>query len=129
MQMSAIDVVGNDKTTPWATLRRHARIESEMQGSQKHASNLSVLKAFPPHIIGLLIVQIAVVNGILVIGSIYLGKALDARMNTGVLFTVVLAVISLQLALFITYKLAMRAVAKVNRADARLKEIEPPIHT
>lgn len=110
-------------------VKSHVRIATSMQTPEKHSSNLSVLKAFPPHIIGLLIVQIAVVNGILVLGSIYLGKALDARMNTGVLFTVVFAVISLQLALFITYKLAMRAVAKVNKADVRLNETEPPIHT
>ena len=99
-----------------------------MQSSSERPSTQSVLKAFPPHIIGLLIVQIAVVNGALIIGSISLGKFLDARMNAGLLFTVILAVASLQLALFITYKLAMRAVAKVNKADLRLKETEPPIH-
>lgn len=110
-----------------ATRFRHAKIEMAMQTSEKPLPKPSVLRAFPPHIIGLLIVQIAVVNGVLVVGSIYLAKFLDARMNTGVLFTVVLAVVSLQLALFITYKLAMRTVAKVNKADLRLQETEPPV--
>jgi hypothetical protein len=98
-----------------------------MQSGRKQMQNKTFLQMFPPRILVLLLLQIAIVNGVLVVGSIYIGKFLDAHMNTQLVFTVVLAVVSLQFALFLTYKLGMRAVAKLNQADARAEEAEPPV--
>lgn len=71
-----------------------------------------------------MLVQIAIVNGVLIVGSVYLGKFLDAQMNTRLLFTVVFAVASLQFAFFLAYKLGMRAVAKTERLDPQPRASE-----
>lgn len=97
----------------------------EMQSqSQKPSSPITFRKAFPPSIIGPMLFQILVIVGGLVVGAVYLGKFLDARFNTGPWLTVVLFLIASFIAVPITYRLGMRAIAKISSTEPPPKEAE-----
>jgi F0F1-type ATP synthase assembly protein I len=85
--------------------------------SQKPSSPITFRKAFPPSIIGLMFVQIAVIVGGLIVGAVYLGKFLDARFATRPWLTVVSFLIATFVALPVTYSLGMKAINKVNQAE------------
>jgi|GEM_PF-5360468 len=74
--------------------------------------------SFPARAIAPLIIKVALVNGLVVVGSILLGRFLDTAFHTRVTFFVILAVVSLQLALYITYKLGMSTATRLEQADA-----------
>lgn len=74
------------------------------------------IKAFPPHIIGVMVVQIAVINGILMIGGAFLGMMLDRQFGTRPLLTVALPLLGALASVAVAYLLAKRAVAKSRQA-------------
>ena len=92
--------------------------------SQKPSSPITFRKAFPPGVIGLMFLQIAVVVGGLIAGAVYLGKYLDALWGLRPWLTVVLFLIASIIALPITYRLGNRAIAKIDKAELELKEKE-----
>jgi F0F1-type ATP synthase assembly protein I len=74
------------------------------------------LKAFPPQIIGVMVVQIALLNGLLMIGGAFLGMALDRQFGTRPLLTVLLPLLGALASVFLAYLLAKRAVMKSRKA-------------
>ncbi len=81
-------------------------------------------RAFPPQIIGLMAIQIALVNGALMLGGTFLGLALDRQMGTTPLWTLILPLASAIAALLITYRLAMLAVKRSRRAYLQWAETQ-----
>ena len=82
------------------------------------------VKAFPPSVIGLMMVQIALVIGPLTVGAIFLGRYLDAQWNTRPWIMVGLLTLSSILSTFIVYRLGQRAVDKSQDAFLKWKEQE-----
>ncbi|HQX75586.1 MAG TPA: AtpZ/AtpI family protein [Thermoflexales bacterium] len=87
-------------------------------------------KAFPPSVVAMMMMQILLVVGGVIIGAIVLGLALDARFGTRPLLTLGLGVISLPVAVFLTYWLAMRSAKKsrqayLNWVDETARESQP----
>lgn len=75
-----------------------------------------LLKAFPPDLIGMMMLQVALVILGLCAAAIYMGRILDARFNIGPWASVILLMLAAVLALVIIYKLGLRTVAKAERA-------------
>jgi F0F1-type ATP synthase assembly protein I len=73
-------------------------------------------RALPPGVIAAMLLQIAVIVGAVMIGSVLLGLAIDARAGTRPLFTLVLGLLSLPLSAWLTYRIALRAIAKARAA-------------
>ena len=82
------------------------------------------VKAFPPRIIGFMVVQIALVNGALMLGGVFLGLALDRQMSTPPLWTLVLPIVGAIAALLITYRLAMITVKRSRQSYLRWAETQ-----
>jgi F0F1-type ATP synthase assembly protein I len=82
------------------------------------------VKAFPPRIIGFMVVQIALVNGALMLGGVFLGLALDRQMSTSPLWTLVLPIVGAIAALLITYRLAMITVKLSRRSYLQWAETQ-----
>jgi|YNPMSStandDraft_1061717.scaffolds.fasta_scaffold70346_2 F0F1-type ATP synthase assembly protein I len=82
------------------------------------------VKAFPPQIIGFMAVQIALVNGALMLGGAFLGLALDRQMGTSPLWTLVLPLAGAVVSLLVTYRLAMLAVKRSRRAYLQWAETQ-----
>ena len=77
------------------------------------------LKAFPPEIIGVMMLQVAAVLLGLCGAAIYVGRILDAQWNTRPWISVGLLVFAAVLALAIIYKLSLRTVEKTQKAYTR----------
>jgi F0F1-type ATP synthase assembly protein I len=63
-----------------------------------------------------MVFQVALIVGCLMIGSVVLGLAADAHFGTRPLFTLLLALLSLPLSIWLTYRIAMKTVARARRA-------------
>jgi F0F1-type ATP synthase assembly protein I len=97
-------------------------LRNEMQSqSQKPSSTITFRTAFPPSIIILMLVQIALIVGSLVTGAVYLGRFLDGLWATKPWLSVVLFLIATFISLPIIYRVGMRAIAKMEKADVALK--------
>lgn len=72
-------------------------------------------KALPAKVVGVLIFQVAFLVGFLIFGSVVLGIAADRALGTRPLLTLGLGIISLPAAVWLTYRLAMRASANARR--------------
>lgn len=85
-------------------------------------------KAFPPSLVAVMMMQILLVVGGVILGAVVLGLALDARLGTRPLLTLGLGVISLPVAVFLTYWLAMRSAKKSRQAYLKWvdEEKRPP---
>jgi len=84
--------------------------------SRKDSPIVILARALPPAVVGAMVIQIAVVIGAVVIGSVVLGLLIDTRAGTRPLFTLSLGLLSLPLSAWLTYRIAMRAVAKARIA-------------
>ncbi len=85
--------------------------------SRKHESSLVIfVKAFPPHLVGIMVVEIALINGLLMIGGVFLGMALDRTFGTRPLLTIALPMIGAVLSVFVAYALAKVTVNKSRKA-------------
>ena len=74
-------------------------------------------RALPMQVIGFMVVQVAVAVIVTVGGSVALGLFIDTRVtNTKPLFTLLLSLIGAILSVYLTYRLAMRAVPKARKA-------------
>ena len=71
---------------------------------------------FSPKIMSMMMLQIVFIVGPLVLGSVLLGKFMDAQLNTSPWLKVFFAVGSSVLACVIAYRIGMSAVAKVDQA-------------
>lgn len=63
-----------------------------------------------------MILQVAVIDGGLVIGSLVLGLFADKQLGTKPLFTLLFALISLFVSVWLTYRVALRTSAKAQKA-------------
>lgn len=87
-----------------------------MHSPRRESPFVIFLKAFPPHVIGGMVAQIAVINGALMIGAVFLGIALDRQFDTRPLLTLALPIGSALASVFVTYRMAMRTVAQSRKA-------------
>ena len=83
--------------------------------SQKPSSPITFRKAFPPRIMGLMMLQIAVIVGGLIVGAVFIGMFLDVRFDTKPWLTVVFFLVASFIAVPVTYRLGMRTIAKVKK--------------
>ncbi len=74
---------------------------------RKESPIVIFIKAFPPRIIGAMVVQIALVNGVLMIGSVVLGMYLDQLLSTRPLLTIALPLVAAVLSLVVAWRLAL----------------------
>ncbi len=74
-------------------------------------------RALPLQVIGSMVLQVGLAVGVLVMGSVMLGVFIDTRItNTRPLFTLLLSLLGAVLSVYVTYKLAMRAVPRARKA-------------
>ncbi|MCS7060461.1 MAG: AtpZ/AtpI family protein [Anaerolineae bacterium] len=91
-------------------------------GNDRESPIALLIRALPPAIVGAMVVQIAFVVGGLVLGSILLGLFIDSQLSTRPLFTLGLGIVSLPLSVWLTYRIALRAIAKARAAyEAHLR--------
>ena len=83
--------------------------------SQKPSSPITFREAFPPRIMGLMMLQIAVIVGGLIVGAVFIGMFLDVRFDTKPWLTVVFFLVASFIAVPVTYRLGMRTIAKVKK--------------
>ena len=67
--------------------------------------------------------QIGCVVPIIILGSVLLGLWLDKTLNTGKVITLIMVLGSLPVSIFLTFRLAMRAVKEINQS------MQPPAST
>jgi xanthine/uracil permease len=94
-----------------------------------------LLKAFPPNVIGMMMLQVALVIFGLCVAAIYVGRQLDAQWNTAPWASVGLLVLAALLSLVIIYRLGLRTVKKAEIAYAKWQaetqqttNTQPPTH-
>ncbi len=87
-----------------------------MHSPKRESPFVIFLRAFPPHIIGVMAVQIALINGALMIGGVFLGILLDRQFDTRPLLTLALPIFGAILSVFLTYRMAMRTVKQSRQA-------------
>src|SRR5665811_2203348 len=85
-------------------------------GSRKESPLAILTHALPPAVVGAMILQIAVIVGGLVIGSLALGLFADKQFGTRPLFTLLFALISLFVSVWLTYRIAVRTTTKAQKA-------------
>lgn len=90
--------------------------EPHMQSRKRESSLVIFIKAFPPHIIGIMVAQIALINGALMIGGAFLGMALDRALGTRPLFTLTLPLAGAVLSVFVAYALAKLTAKRSRKA-------------
>lgn len=67
--------------------------------------------------------QIGCVVPVIILGSVLLGLWLDKTFNTGKVITLIMVLGSLPVSIFLTFRLAMRAVKEINQS------MQPPTST
>jgi F0F1-type ATP synthase assembly protein I len=72
--------------------------------------------AFPPSVIGVMVVQVAAINGLLILGGVLLGLFLDRQFGTRPALTLTLGIGGAIAAGVLTYLAAMRTVKKAREA-------------
>ncbi len=87
-----------------------------MHSPKRESPFIIFLKAFPPQIIAAMAVQIALINGALMIGGVFLGVMLDRQFDTRPLLTLSLPILGAILSVFVTYRMAMRTVKRSRQA-------------
>jgi F0F1-type ATP synthase assembly protein I len=60
--------------------------------------------------------QIGCVVPVIILGSVLLGLFLDKTFETGKLITLILVLASLPVSIYLTFRLAMRAVTEINKS-------------
>jgi hypothetical protein len=98
-----------------------------MQSRKRESSLVIFIKAFPPHLVGIMVVQIAVINGVLMIGGAFLGMALDRALGTRPLLTLVLPLAGAVLSVFVAYALGKATVKKSRKAYLNWVEEGEPV--
>lgn len=69
--------------------------------------------------------QVGCATLIIVFAAVFIGIGLDKLLSTKPVFTILLTLGSAPLALFLTYKLAMRAVKRINPQEPGDKQVAP----
>lgn len=87
-----------------------------MHSPKRESPFVIFLRAFPPQIIAAMVVQIALINGALMIGGVFLGLALDRQFGTRPLLTLALPIFGALLSVLLTYHMAMRTVTRSRKA-------------
>ncbi len=82
--------------------------------SRKESPIVILSRALPPGVVAGLVVQVAAIVGGLTLGALALGFFLDAALGTRPLFILALAVISMPVSVWLTYRAAMRASARAR---------------
>ncbi|MCS7087179.1 MAG: AtpZ/AtpI family protein [Thermoflexales bacterium] len=87
-----------------------------MQGYHRESPLVIFVKAFPPRIIGAMALQLALINGALMVGAVFLGMSLDAQLGSRPWLTIALPLFGALLSLGVAYRLAMIATRKSRKA-------------
>ena len=82
----------------------------------KESPIVILTRALPPAVVGTMVLQIAGVVGCLMIGSVALGLLADARFGVRPIFTLLFAIISLFVSVWLTYRIALRTSARAQKA-------------
>jgi F0F1-type ATP synthase assembly protein I len=107
-----------------------AKIHKLKLMESRNESPLVILtRALPPAVVGAMVVQVALIVGVLMIGSVLVGLALDTRFGTRPLITLLLALLSLPLSVGLTYRIAMQTVKKARRAYEEYLSSQKRQHT
>jgi F0F1-type ATP synthase assembly protein I len=85
-----------------------------LMSSRKESPLVILTRALPSAVVAGMVVQVGLIVGGLMIGSLALGLFIDARFATKPLFTLGLAFIALPLSIWLTYRVAMRASARAR---------------
>jgi len=93
-----------------------------MHSPKRESPFVIFLRAFPPHVIGIMVAQIALVNGALMIGGVLLGVTLDRQLGTRPLWTLALPILGAVVSVFMTYRMAMQTVKRSRQAYLRWVE-------
>jgi F0F1-type ATP synthase assembly protein I len=93
-----------------------------MHSPRRESPFVIFLRAFPPHVIGIMVAQIALVNGALMIGGVFLGIMLDRQFGTRPLWTLTLPILGAVVSVLVTYRMAMQTVKKSRQAYLRWVE-------
>ena len=83
-------------------------------GNQRESPFVLLLRALPPAIVGVMVFQIAIAVGVLMLGAVVAGLLLDMRLGTRPLLTLILGIASLPLSVWLTYRVALRTIAKAR---------------
>ncbi len=87
-----------------------------MQGSNRESPLVIFIKAFPPRIIAGMMLQLALINGALMVGAVFLGMSLDARLGSRPWLTIALPLVGALLSMGVAYRLAMITTRKSRKA-------------
>ncbi|MFN3705710.1 MAG: AtpZ/AtpI family protein [Thermoflexales bacterium] len=83
---------------------------------RKESPIVIFFKAFPPRIIGAMMLQIALINGSLMILAVMLGMSLDRSLSTRPLLTIALPVLAAVLSLVVAWRLALITSQRSRKA-------------
>ena len=97
-----------------------------MQTDRKPSTSEIMYRAFPPHLVGLMVLQIAVVVVVIVAGCVLLGRFLDARFGTQPWLMLIGALVGSLTSVYATYRVGMRTVAKTRDAYEKWKQQTQP---
>ena len=93
-----------------------------MQIDKKPSTSEIMYRAFPPNIMGLMILQIAVLNIAIVAACVFLGRFADAQFGTQPWLTSVGALVGSIASVYASYKVGIRTVAKTRDAYEKWKQ-------
>ena len=91
--------------------------ESEVMKEPKDHPFVILSRTLPMQVIGSMVLQVGLAVSLMVGGSVLLGSFIDTRItNTKPLFTLIMSLLGAVLSVYVTYRLAMRAVPKARKA-------------
>ncbi len=97
-----------------------------MQTDRKPTTSEIMFRAFPPHLVGMMVLQIAVLVVVIVAGCVLLGRFLDARLGTQPWLMLVGALVGSVASVYATYRVGMRTVVKTRDAYEKWKQETQP---
>ncbi len=102
--------------SPWVGETRMLESRGFMSGKNTDHPLVIFKNAFPGPVIGMMVLQVAVINGALVLGGVLLGLYLDRQLGTKPALTLTLGIVGAVIAAGLTYVSAMRTVRKARQA-------------
>jgi F0F1-type ATP synthase assembly protein I len=108
--------------------RESRMLESDRFMSSRNTDHPLVIfkNAFPGSVIGMMVLQVGVINGALVLGGVLAGIFLDRQLGTRPALTLTLGILGAIAAGVLTFWVAMRTVRKARAAylDYEKKRVE-----
>lgn len=91
-----------------------AKIYTLIMDSRKESPVVTLLRALPPALIGVMIFQIAAAVGFLMLGMVAAGLYIDSHFGTRPVLTLLLALAGALLSVWLTFRIALRTSAKAH---------------